>query len=49
MGQLAVEGHLQVIIDQVFPFSTAGLQAAHRYSENSHSAGKLIINVGTEA
>ncbi|MFJ6963114.1 MAG: NADP-dependent oxidoreductase, partial [Lactiplantibacillus plantarum] len=33
----------------VFPFSTAGLQAAHRYSENSHSAGKLIINVGTEA
>lgn len=49
LGQLAVEGHLQVIIDQVFPFSTAGLQAAHRYSENSHSAGKLIINVGTEA
>lgn len=49
LGQLAVEGHLQVIIDQVFPFSTVGLQAAHRYSENSHSAGKLIINVGTEA
>ncbi|WP_072534041.1 NADP-dependent oxidoreductase [Lactiplantibacillus plantarum] len=49
LGQLAVKGHLQVIIDQVFPFSTAGLQAAHRYSENSHSAGKLIINVGTEA
>ncbi len=49
LGQLAVEGHLQVIIDQVFPFSTEGLQAAHRYSENSHSAGKLVIDVGTEA
>lgn len=49
LGQLTVERHLQVIIDQVFPFSTAGLQAAHRYSENSHSAGKIVINVGTEA
>ena len=49
LGELAVQGQLQIVIDQVFPFSTAGLQAAHRYSENSHSAGKLIINVGTEA
>lgn len=49
LGELAVQGQLQIIIDQVFPFSTAGLQAAHRYSENSHSAGKLIINVDTEA
>ncbi|MCT4455860.1 NADP-dependent oxidoreductase [Lactiplantibacillus paraplantarum] len=49
LGELAVQGQLQIVIDQVFPFSTAGLQAAHRYSENSHSAGKLIINVDTEA
>ncbi|WP_251899179.1 NADP-dependent oxidoreductase [Lactiplantibacillus paraplantarum] len=49
LGELAVQGQLQIVIDQVFPFSTAGLQAAHRYSENSHSAGKLIINIGTEA
>ena len=49
LGELAVQGQLQIVIDQDFPFSTAGLQAAHRYSENSHSAGKLIINVGTEA
>lgn len=49
LGELAVQGQLQIVIDQDFPFSTAGLQAAHRYSENSHSAGKLIINVDTEA
>jgi len=49
LGDMAVQGNLNVIIDQVFPFTTAGLQDAHRYSENSHSAGKLIINVGTKA
>ncbi|VDG33313.1 oxidoreductase [Lactobacillus plantarum JDM1] [Lactiplantibacillus mudanjiangensis] len=45
LANLAVQGHLHIIIDQVFPFTTAGVQAAHRYSEASHSAGKLIINV----
>ena len=49
LGDLAVKGHLQVIIDQVFPFTTDGLQAAHRYSEASHSAGKLIIHVNQPA
>jgi len=49
LGDLVVQGHLKVVIDQVFPFTTEGLQAAHRHSENSHSAGKLIIDVHQNA
>ncbi|GEO73704.1 NADPH:quinone reductase [Levilactobacillus namurensis] len=45
LGDMVVQGKLRVIIDQIFPFTTAGLREAHRYSENSHSAGKLVINV----
>jgi len=45
LGDLVVQGHVKVVIDQVLPFSTAGLQQAHRDSEASHSAGKIIIRV----
>ncbi|MFC6200353.1 NADP-dependent oxidoreductase [Lactiplantibacillus nangangensis] len=45
LGDLVVQGQVKVVIDQVLPFSTAGLQQAHRDSEASHSAGKIIIRV----
>lgn len=36
---------LEIIIDQIFPFTTNGFRAAHQRLESHHGRGKVILKV----
>lgn len=38
-------GKIKIIIDEIFPFTEAGVQAAQRKSEGHHAHGKLVIKM----
>ena len=43
LAALVESGELKVIIDSSFSLTAAGLQAAHKLSENGHTHGKIVI------
>ncbi len=45
LAKLATNGELKVVIDSIFPLSTAGLRSAHERSESNHAHGKIVIKV----
>ncbi|CAH0418838.1 NADP-dependent oxidoreductase [Periweissella ghanensis] len=36
---------LQIVLDEEFPLTTEGIQAAHRRSEGHHAKGKIVVRV----
>ncbi|QOS80514.1 NADP-dependent oxidoreductase [Paenibacillus sp. JNUCC31] len=45
LAELAAEGKLRPIIDEIYPLSEQGLREAHEKSETHHTRGKLVIRV----
>ncbi|MDN2454429.1 NADP-dependent oxidoreductase [Lactobacillus sp. UCMA15818] len=45
LGDWIVAGEVKVVIDSVYPLTTAGLRAAHKKSQSGHARGKLVIKV----
>lgn len=45
LGQLIAVHQVQVVIDSQYPFTTAGVRAAHERSESHHAHGKIVIVV----
>lgn len=45
LGELLAADQLEVCLDSEYPFTTAGVRAAHLRSESHHARGKIIIKI----